>query len=105
LDHLRNDLIKEHNPWQEYSHNLKDYVERRVEAERQNNAPPAKQEASQSSGLFGGLFGGGSAAPAPKVHVNLPTKPNNTIKKLPGLYIYGGPGSKKLFENIWEYLI
>jgi len=82
---------------------LKDYVEKRVEVEKHNNAP-VKQETSQSGGgLFGGFFGS-SPAPAPKVQMSGPTPPKSALRKLPGLYVYGGPGLRISLENIFDFV-
>ncbi len=82
---------------------MQDYVEKRIEVEKNNNAP-AKQETSQSGGgLFGGFFGS-SPAPAPRVHMSGPSQPKSSLKKLPGLYVYGGPGLRTDFENILDFV-
>jgi len=89
FDKLRVDLIKDHDEWLKHSVILKDYVNRKIEYEK-NLKPATKQEPKQGGSFFGGLF---SSPPQERVVESArPVKPVSKIPKLQGLYLYGGPG-------------
>lgn len=94
FDKLRVDLIKDHDEWLKHSVILKDYVNRKIEYEK-NLKPATKQEPKQGGSFFGGLF---SSPPQERVVESArPVKPISKIPKLQGLYLYGGPGCGKTY--------
>jgi len=89
--------MKDHEEWLKHTVVLKDYVDRKVAFEKQQKEKEtSKKEEHQHGGLFGGLF---STSSQPHiVESTRPVKPVSRIPKLQGLYLYGGPGNKGVFE-------
>lgn len=91
---MRTEIISEHAAWKEYSRALADYVNRKMEYQKEKAEvkTAAKEEPK-------GFFGSFLSAP-PQMETSKPTKPVSRAKKLKGLYIYGGPGRMENFKKI-----
>ena len=94
LDELRTEIINEHTAWLESSKALADYVNRKIEYQKEHASVQQVKKEEPKRGFFGSVF----SAP-PQVEAGKPIKPVSRVKKLKGLYIFGGPGEMENFRT------